>query len=450
MQSVPHTPSLEEQIGEWRSYLRRHRAIETSDVAELEDHLREQIETLVDTGLSNDEAFLVAVRRMGNLDAISREFAREHSERLWKQLVLPTRQIGERSTHSEAVVVFTLALLSAVIVKVPSLLGIPLDDGLGFYLIPFLVTPLLTGYFAWKRRLDPATIVWIAGAFIVAATLVTFYPFAPGSDTKVLAVVHLPVALLPMIGIAYAGGRWSDVTGRMDFVRFLGELCVYYLVTAAVGILLVGAVGGIFRAIKIPADLELWLLPGGSAAAVFVAAWLVEAKQSVIENLAPVMTRIFTPLFVVLLVVLLVNLLWRGFGAGIDRNVLRGFLLLLVVVLAFLVFSVSARDPQLPPGIFDVAQIALVVTALLVDGAALWAIAGRIQEFGFTPNRTAALGLNLILLVNLAWSAVLYIRFVRRRIPFTRLERWQADSLPVYAIWAAVVAVVFPPAFGYS
>ena len=31
------------------------------------------------------------------------------------------------------------------------------------------------------------------------------------------------------------------------------------------------------------------------------AAWLVEAKQSVIENMAPVLTRLFTPLFAFML-----------------------------------------------------------------------------------------------------------------------------------------------------
>src|SRR5512145_1055351 len=79
--------SLEDQIDQWRSYLRRRQAIHTVDVAELEDHLREQVAVLVDAGLATDEAFLVAVKRMGSLDALSREFAREHSERLWKQLV---------------------------------------------------------------------------------------------------------------------------------------------------------------------------------------------------------------------------------------------------------------------------------------------------------------------------------------------------------------------------
>ena len=80
--------TLEGQIAEWRAYLRRRRAIFSPDVEELESHLRDQVKALVDAGLAPDEAFLVAVKRMGSQDALSREFAREHSERLWKQLVL--------------------------------------------------------------------------------------------------------------------------------------------------------------------------------------------------------------------------------------------------------------------------------------------------------------------------------------------------------------------------
>ena len=94
-------------------------------------------------------------------------------------------------------------------------------------------------------------------------------------------------------------------------------------------------------------------------------------------------------------------------------------------------------------------QVVLVVSALLADAVALWAIAARITEFGFSPNRVAALGENVILLVNLVWSAVLYIRFLRGRGSFTALERWQTDYLPVYGVWAAIVVIVFPPLFGY-
>src|SRR3954464_10065035 len=85
----------------------------------------------------------------------------------------------------------------------------------------------------------------------------------------------------------------------------------------------------------------------------------------------------------------------------------------------------------------------------VVDGVALWAIAARISEFGFTPNRVAALGENLILLVNLTWTAWLYARFIRHRGSFAFLERWQIAYLPVYSVWAALVVVIFPPVFGY-
>ena len=85
----------------------------------------------------------------------------------------------------------------------------------------------------------------------------------------------------------------------------------------------------------------------------------------------------------------------------------------------------------------------------MTDAVALWAIARRITEFGFSPNRVAALGENVILLVNLAWSALLYIRFLRRRGSFEDLERWQTRYVPVYSAWAATVVIVFPPVFRY-
>jgi hypothetical protein len=123
--------------------------------------------------------------------------------------------------------------------------------------------------------------------------------------------------------------------------------------------------------------------------------------------------------------------------------------LLLVLVVGLVLYAASARDPQAPPDLFDRLQVLLVVSALVVDAVALAAIATRISEFGFTPNRVAALGENLILLVNLAWTAWLYVRFVSDRASFADLERWQVAYLPVYAVWAAVVVIAFPPIFGY-
>jgi hypothetical protein len=455
MPAADHAGSLEEQIDQWRSYLHRRQAIHSVDVAELEDHLREQVAILVAAGLATDEAFLVAVKRMGDLDALSREFAREHSDRLWKQLVVPSDSAEPGAwTRTDAIVAFCVAVAAAIAIKVPALFGIGWEDeNEGFYArnLSLFVLPLLTGYFAWKRRLASGTLRWLAVAFVAAAVLANAYPFAPLGNTEALTALHLPMALWLVVGIAYAGGRWSQVAGRMDFIRFTGELFIYYVLIALGGGVLTGFMFMIFQSIGLDPEpfFESWLLPCGAAGAVVVASWLVEAKQSVIENMAPVLARLFTPLFVAVLIVFLGTLLWTGRGIDIERDVLIAFDLLLVVVLGLLLYSVSARDPGSPPGPFDVLQVVLVVSALLVDAVALWAIAARITEFGFTPNRVAALGENVILLVNLAWSAVLYIRFLRGRGSFTALERWQTDYLPVYAVWAAIVVIVFPPLFGY-
>src|SRR5215213_2239357 len=126
--------SVEEQIARWRSYLGRRQAIHSVDVAELEDHLREQIAVLVDAGLATDEAFLVAVKRMGDLDALSREFALEHSDRLWKQLVVPSDSGDSRARpRMDAIVAFCLAVAAAVVVKAPALFGMQLDEDASFY-----------------------------------------------------------------------------------------------------------------------------------------------------------------------------------------------------------------------------------------------------------------------------------------------------------------------------
>ncbi len=363
---------------------------------------------------------------------------------------------------TDAIVAVCLAVAAAVAIKIPPLFGLELGPDAGFYFrnASLFVLPFLTGYFVWKRRLGGGTVRWLAVAFVAAAVFANVYPFqanVPGAathdpgNTELLTGLHLPIALWIVVGIAYAGGRWGRVEGRMDFVRFSGELFIYYVLIALGGGVLTGFMAMIFQSIGVDIEVffQSWLLPCGATGAVLIASWLVEAKQSVIENMAPVLTRLFTPLFAAVLVTFLATVVWTGRGVDIDRDVLIAFDLLLVVVLGLVLYSLSARNPGSPPGMFDVLQIVLLVSALLADAVALWAIAARITEFGFTPNRVAALGENVVLLVNLAWSAVLYVRFMRGRGMFDALERWQTNYLPVYAAWAALVVIVFPPLFGY-
>jgi hypothetical protein len=460
--------SLDKQIDAWRAHLRGSRAITDADAAELEDHLREQIASLGDQGLSEDEAFLVAVKRMGAIDALTREFAREHSDRLWKQLVLsgdggsgdaePSAAYGSRSMW----VALALAVAAAVAIKVPALFGIEFEAEENRFFYPvnvgFLTLPFVIAYFGWKRPLRRPAWLGLAAAFAVAAVVVNAFPFGtwtpgePIADTLNLLVLHLPITLWLGVGVAYVGGRWRGSEKRMDFIRFTGELFIYFVLIALGGGVLTALTFALFEAIGIDVEplVASWIVPCGAAGAIVVATWLVEAKQSVIENMAPVLARVFVPLFALVLLTFVVTMAATGRGIDVEREILIVTDLLLVVVFGLLLYSISARDPLAPAGLLDWLQLTLVGTALLVDVLALWAIGARISEFGFTPNRLAALGMNLVLLVNLMGSAFLYVRYLRGGGAFARLWDWQMSYLYVIAAWAAVVAFLFPPLFGFD
>ena len=442
---------LEAQIDRWRRYVQRNRAISPADVDELEDHLRGQISDRQATGLDDEEAFLVAIKRLGNLDAVSREFAREHSERLWKQLVLMPEgsDNANAAPWRELAVVLTLAVAAGVAVKA----GFAwIDDGAALARnLGLLVFPFVAVYFAWKRRITRAVAAALIIPFTGLAAALNLYPFASGGATGMLAALHAPVILWLLTGLAYVGGRWRSDRRRMDFVRFTGELGVYYTLLALGGAVLIGFTVATLRVIGTDFQpvLDGWVLPVAMPGALVVATWLVEAKQQVVENIAPVLTRVFTPLTVAMLLVLLAVLTTAGGFVGIDRNLLILMDGILMLVLGLLLYSVSARDPLAPPGLFDALQLALVLAALALDAAMLTAMLTRIAEFGYSPNKIAALGLNLLLLMHLLRAAWLAAGFLRGRIPFAAVERWQTRYLPVYGAWATVVVVVFPPVFGF-
>jgi len=78
---------LNKQIKIWRSGLAQQQTLEKSDIDELENHLREEIERLAASELSEQEAFIVAAHRLGRSDSLSEEFAKINSSVLWRKRV---------------------------------------------------------------------------------------------------------------------------------------------------------------------------------------------------------------------------------------------------------------------------------------------------------------------------------------------------------------------------
>src|SRR4029453_13935257 len=131
---------------------------------------------------------------------------------------------------------------------------------------------------------------------------------------------------------------------------FTGEWFIYFVLIALGGGVLMAFMFKTFEAIGISPEefISWWFFSCGVVAAVVVGGWLVEAKQSVVENIAPVLTRLFTPLFTAVLLAFLVAIVWTSAGINIERQALILFNLLLVVVLGLMLYSMSARDPLAP------------------------------------------------------------------------------------------------------
>ncbi len=228
--------ALESQIAHWRGMVAQGPAVDDRDVEELEAHLRKQIADLDAAGLAADEAFLVAVKRMGSLDSLSREFAREHSDRLWKQLVLSGAGEQERS-DSRWPEALAFAVAAAVTIQIARLAaGFPSEEPGWLVRNPsLLVVPFLAGYFARRRKLPLRQFLLSAAPFVVAAVVINLYPYREGASTELLVAAHLPVVLWFVVAHPYMGGVMRSHERRMDFVRFTGEWFVYYVLIALGG-----------------------------------------------------------------------------------------------------------------------------------------------------------------------------------------------------------------------
>ncbi len=447
---------LESQIRKWRGHLRSSGSLREQDLEELESHLRDNIDDLTSRGVTTEEAFLISVRRMGDTEALGDEFAKVTTESLWRQLLVPAPDEASRGRQrTEFILVIGLAILGGLLAKLPTLFGWEMNDDNAFIYIvnaSLFAFPSVAIYLIWKRSLPLRFMLLAAGVFVAAALLVNLYPSYDPHHTAILTAVHLPIALLLLLGVLYGGPGWRKTGTRLDFVRFAGEVFIYSVLIGLGGAVLIGVSVGVFQFIEVDIEAFIvnWVVIFGGCALLVVAAYLVERKMGRIESIAPVLARLFTPLLLVVLVSLLVAMLVTGRAPSENRELLIWFDLILVLVMGVTLYGMSARDAETPRNLWDVLVLALVVVALVVDGVALSGIISRLAEYGVSANKLAALGANILLLVNLVLLGIGYVRFIAGRVTYQAIVDVQMRYLPVYAIWAALVVIVFPPLFGFQ
>ncbi len=72
--------AVEEKIETWFLNLKNEQAFTESDAYELKDHLLDLMEELKGIGLDEEEAFIIASRRIGNVDEFEAEYRQENME----------------------------------------------------------------------------------------------------------------------------------------------------------------------------------------------------------------------------------------------------------------------------------------------------------------------------------------------------------------------------------
>jgi hypothetical protein len=112
--------NLNEQIKKWRANLNTSQSFKTIDIDELENHLIEEIEKLKLSGLSEEEAFIIATHRLGQIDSLSDEFVKVNTGILWRKrffwsgiIILVWIVIGFIRNAVSQIVLFIAAIIGA-------------------------------------------------------------------------------------------------------------------------------------------------------------------------------------------------------------------------------------------------------------------------------------------------------------------------------------------------
>lgn len=344
-----------------------------------------------------------------------------------------------------------LAVLAGTILKIPDFFKI--DENF-FYprFTGFALFPALSVYFLLRNKLNKRLVYVIAFTFLVAALYMIFIPHVEKSDTIMLSCLHLPFFLWTLTGLVFVSNEPKNIDKRIEYIKYNGELAIYTVLLLLAGILLTGFTAWLFLEIKIDITKVYlkWIAIYGAAASPIAGAHLAALRGRRNDRISPIIARIFAPLFLFTIIVYIVVVVLQKKNPYTDRDFLTVFNVMLLLILAISIFSITEKSIGKGQQWIDIVVMALLVVGVIVNFIALSAILFRLGSYGFTPNRTAVLGANLIICVNVIGLIYFNGQQLRGRKGPEDVTRWIGRFLPVYMVWTSFVVFLFPLIFGLS
>jgi len=351
----------------------------------------------------------------------------------------------------ELTFVIIASLVAGVIAKLPVLLNINLES---FYQrnIGFIIFPILTTYFIWRKSLSTKKIVFAGVAFLIAIIFINLLPADNKSDTLILSCIHLPLFLWAVLGFSYVGDNIRSYHKRLDFLRYNGDLVIMTTLLVIAGGILTGITIGLFSVIGFNIEKFYFDYIGifGLAALPIVGTYITQTNPQLVNKVSPVIAKIFSPLVLITLVVYLVAILFSGKDPYKDRDFLMAFNFLLIGVIAIILFSVAESSKKSENRTGNFILFTLSIVTVIVNGIALSAILFRISEWGITPNRLAVLGGNILMLTNLCMVTFRLFKNVSKKADISEVENSISMFLPIYILWTIIVTFIFPLIFHFK
>ncbi|WP_127529892.1 DUF4153 domain-containing protein [Paenibacillus kobensis] len=311
--------------------------------------------------------------------------------------------------------------------------------------LAFGILPFIAAYFVYNNAARKKVVYTVASLLLVSGVYLNLLPLEQ-SDSIILAYLHLPIFLWVLAGLAFTGNEYRSGKTRLAYLKFNGEFGILYASMAICGMLLTGITMRLFQFVGM--DITEFYFRNvvlfGAAALAVVAAHLVSRNLKLAKNIAPYIARIFAPLVLVTLLAYLITVASVGKNPFLDRDFLLSFNGVLIGVLAVTIYSITESGTNERRSISDYINAALIVLAVIIDGVALSAIVFRLSSYGITANRLAVLGINAVILANLIWILISYVRLLQNRSGYSSIQDAVTKYLPVYGLWAAVVTFIFP------
>jgi hypothetical protein len=316
----------------------------------------------------------------------------------------------------------------------------------------FVVFPFLCAYFIRKSKLPISNFLFPLASLLLAGLYINLLPSQDGSDTVVLACIHLPLFLWGMLGLVFSGSDTKNLNKRLIYLQYNGETIIVGGILLLAGGLLTGITIGLFGLIglDITEVYFQYIAVYGLSAAPLLATLITQSNPELVNKVPPIVAKIFSPLVLIMLTCYLVAIAYAGKNPYSDRDFLLLFNLLLLGVMALIFFSVVESVGEKKVSLMTWVLGSLSLITLLVNGIALSAIAFRISEWGITPNRLAVLGVNLVMLVHLVMVSRQLIQTVRGKSKLEEVGLTLVRYLPIYLIWTAIVIFLFPVLFGFK